>query len=180
MEEAATLRGTLSAMQAQLAAAQSAAEASEAARQRSSADAASLHDELQQVPRLAHEWITWPTPMLSRRMNCLVAMMSTAFRLVWSIAHIDVSRLTLSVTTYTFQSCGDQGHGPLWVLLCGNQAWSRAQIRTERASLAEAFAAASGELARYKEATGRSLESLEAERSSAAALATRSKAQVQP
>ena len=49
MEEAATLRGTLSAMQAQLAAAQSAAEASEAARQRSSADAASLQAELQQV-----------------------------------------------------------------------------------------------------------------------------------
>ena len=52
------------------------------------------------------------------------------------------------------------------------------QIRTERASLAEALAAASGELARYKEATGRSLETLEAERSTAAALATRSKAQV--
>ncbi len=50
----------------------------------------------------------------------------------------------------------------------------------ERASLAEALAAASGELARYKDATGRSLETLEAERSSAAALATRSKAQVQP
>ena len=53
MEEVATLRGTLSAMQAQLAAAQSAAEASEAARQRSSADAASLQAELQQVLRLA-------------------------------------------------------------------------------------------------------------------------------
>ncbi len=53
------------------------------------------------------------------------------------------------------------------------------QVRTERASLAEALAAASGELARYREATGRSLETLEAERSSAAALATRSKAQVQ-
>ena len=52
------------------------------------------------------------------------------------------------------------------------------QVRTERASLAEALAAASGELARYKETTGRSLETLEAERSSAAALATRSKAQV--
>ena len=52
------------------------------------------------------------------------------------------------------------------------------QARTERASLAEALAAASGELARYKEATGRSLESLEAERSNAAALASRSKAQV--
>ena len=52
MEEAATLRGTLSAMQAQLAAVQSAAEVSEAARQRSSADAASLQAELQQVPRL--------------------------------------------------------------------------------------------------------------------------------
>ena len=52
MEEAATLRGTLSAMQAQLAAAQSAAEASEAARQRSSTDAASLQAELQQVLHL--------------------------------------------------------------------------------------------------------------------------------
>ena len=52
------------------------------------------------------------------------------------------------------------------------------QIRTERISLTEALAAASGELARYKEATGRSLETLEAERSTAAALATRSKAQV--
>ncbi len=52
------------------------------------------------------------------------------------------------------------------------------QARTERSSLAEALAAASGELARYREATGRSLDSLEAERSSAAALATRSKAQV--
>ena len=52
------------------------------------------------------------------------------------------------------------------------------QARTERGSLAEALAAASGELARYREATGRSLDSLEAERSSAAALATRSKAQV--
>ena len=52
MEEAATLRGTLSAMQAQLAAVQSAADVSEAAWQRSSADAASLQAELQQVPRL--------------------------------------------------------------------------------------------------------------------------------
>ena len=58
--------------------------------------------------------------------------------------------------------------------------WLSMQVRTERASLAEALAAASGELTRYKEATGRSLETLEAERSSAAALATRSKAQVQP
>ena len=54
------------------------------------------------------------------------------------------------------------------------------QARTERGSLAEALAAASGELARYREVTGRSLDSLEAERSSAAALATRSKAQVGP
>ena len=52
------------------------------------------------------------------------------------------------------------------------------QAKAERGSLAEALAAASGELARYREATGRSLDSLEAERSSAAALATRSKAQV--
>lgn len=52
------------------------------------------------------------------------------------------------------------------------------QARTERSSLAEKLAAASGELARYKDATGRSLESLEAERSNAAALASRSKAQV--
>ena len=52
------------------------------------------------------------------------------------------------------------------------------QARTERGSLAEALAAASSELARYREATGRSLDSLEAERSNAAALATRSKAQV--
>ena len=52
------------------------------------------------------------------------------------------------------------------------------QARAERGSLTEALATASGELARYREATGRSLDSLEAERSSAAALATRSKAQV--
>ncbi|CAK0755957.1 hypothetical protein CVIRNUC_002414 [Coccomyxa viridis] len=97
-EEAARLRGTLSAMDAQLTAAQAAAEASEAARLRSSAEASSLQAELHQA-------------------------------------------------------------------------------RTERSSLAEALAAASGELARYREATGRSLDSLEAERSSAAALATRSKAQ---
>jgi len=49
MEETAKLRGTLSAVQAQLAAAQSMAESSEVVRQRVSADAASLQAELQQV-----------------------------------------------------------------------------------------------------------------------------------
>ena len=50
MEEAARLRGTLSAMDAQLTAAQAAAKASEAARLRSSAEASSLQAELHQVP----------------------------------------------------------------------------------------------------------------------------------
>ena len=50
-EEAARLRGTLSAMDVQLTAAQAAAEASEAARLRSSAEASSLQAELHQVPR---------------------------------------------------------------------------------------------------------------------------------
>ncbi len=62
MEEAATLRGTLSAIQTQLAAAQSAAEASEAARQRSSADAASLQAELQQVLHLTWRPQSKPAP----------------------------------------------------------------------------------------------------------------------
>lgn len=53
-----------------------------------------------------------------------------------------------------------------------------AQAKTERSSLAEALGAASLELARYKEATGKSLESLEAERHTAAALVSRTKAQV--
>ena len=54
------------------------------------------------------------------------------------------------------------------------------QARIERSSLTERLAAASVELARYKDATGHSLESLEAERSNAAALALRSKARVPP
>ena len=49
MEEAARLKGTLAALETQLAAAQSAAQAAEGACQRSSADAAALQAELQQV-----------------------------------------------------------------------------------------------------------------------------------
>ena len=54
MEEAARLRGTLSAMDAQLTAAQAAAEASEAARLRSSAETSSLQAALLQVPQPMH------------------------------------------------------------------------------------------------------------------------------
>ena len=54
MEEAARLKGTLAALETQLAAAQSAAQAAEGACQRSSADAAALRAELQQVHTPPH------------------------------------------------------------------------------------------------------------------------------
>jgi hypothetical protein len=54
------------------------------------------------------------------------------------------------------------------------------QVRTERHSLSEALDAAQKELNAYKSATGRSLESLEAERTNKAALETRTRAQVYP